>query len=90
MVAGLWPLRKLGEKVHGSESMKAAVKVLSKGGLAEAIAAEAELKKRDCSEVLDSLAAVVTKQVKSVGHMEMLYMVNLVVEELEERWRGRE
>merc|ERR1711941_205353 len=48
-------------------SMKAAGKVLSKGGLAEAIAAETELKKKDCMKILDSLAAVATKQVKSAG-----------------------
>merc|ERR1712031_76830 len=42
-------------------------KVLSKGGLAEAIAAETELKKKECMKVLDSLAAVATKQVKSAG-----------------------
>merc|ERR1712187_22107 len=49
------------------KSMKAAAKVLSKGGLAEAIAAETELKKKECTKVLDSLAAVATKQVKSAG-----------------------
>merc|ERR1712063_31828 len=37
------------------------------GGLAEAIAAETELKKKDVTAVLDSLAAVATKQVKSAG-----------------------
>merc|ERR1719356_1622339 len=49
------------------KSMKAAGKFLSKGGLAEAISTETELKKKDCMKVLDSLAAVATKQVKSVG-----------------------
>merc|ERR1712176_562603 len=49
------------------KSMKAAGKVLSKGGLAEAIATATELKKKDCTKVLDSLAAVATKQVKSAG-----------------------
>merc|ERR1719277_1663776 len=49
------------------KAMKASGKVLSKGGLAEALAAETELKKRDCMKVLDSLAAVATKQVKSAG-----------------------
>merc|ERR1712211_168033 len=42
-------------------------KVLSKGGLAEALATETELKKKDCMRVMDSLAAVATKQVKSAG-----------------------
>merc|ERR1711974_541966 len=48
-------------------AMKAAGKVLSKGGLAEAIATETELKKRDCMKVLDSLASVATQQVKKAG-----------------------
>merc|ERR1711948_185294 len=49
------------------KAMKASGKVLSKGGLAEAIATETELKKKDCMKVLDCLAAVATKQVKSAG-----------------------
>merc|ERR1711920_291252 len=49
------------------KAMKAAGKPLSKGGLADAIATETELKKKDCMKVLDSLAAVATTQVKSAG-----------------------
>merc|ERR1712232_1244154 len=49
------------------KAMKASGKVLSKGGLADAIATETELKKKDCMRVMDSLAAVATKQVKSAG-----------------------
>merc|ERR1712061_165091 len=49
------------------KSMKAAGKVLSKGGLAEAIATETEMKKKEVVSVLDSLASVATKQVKSAG-----------------------
>merc|ERR1712137_840873 len=49
------------------KAMGGAAKALSKGGLAEAIATETELKKKDCMKVLDSLAAVATKQVKSAG-----------------------
>merc|ERR1712160_191868 len=50
------------------KAMKAAAgKVLSKSGLAEAIAAGTELKKSDCSKILDSLAAVATQQVKRNG-----------------------
>merc|ERR1712060_488705 len=49
------------------KAMKASGKVMGKGGLAEAIATETELKKKDCMRVLDSLAAVATKQVKSAG-----------------------
>ena len=42
-------------------------KVLSKDGLAEVISTETELKKKDCMRVMDSLAALATKQVKSAG-----------------------
>merc|ERR1711957_32697 len=49
------------------KAMKAAGKALSKGGLAEAIAAETELKKKDCIKILDSLAAVATTEVKRTG-----------------------
>merc|ERR1712157_119937 len=49
------------------KAMKAGAKALSKGGLAEAIATQTELKKKDCMKVLDSLAAVAIKQVKSAG-----------------------
>merc|ERR1712146_720706 len=53
--------------MKGMKSMKAAGKVLSKGGLAEAIATETEMKKKEVTMVLDSLAAVATKQVKAAG-----------------------
>merc|ERR1712137_1473922 len=39
----------------------------SKGGPAEAIATETEMKKKEVTMVLDSLAAVATKQVKAAG-----------------------
>merc|ERR1711957_768051 len=54
-------------KVKAMKAMKAAGKALSKSGIAEAIAAQTELKKSDCSKVLDSLAAVATNQVKRNG-----------------------
>merc|ERR1712178_76485 len=49
------------------KAMKVSGKVLSKGGLADAIATETELKKKDCMRVMGSLAALATKQVKSAG-----------------------
>merc|ERR1712072_813397 len=51
------------------KAMKAmkAVKSMSKGGIADALAAESGLKKSQVSGVLDSLAAVATKEVKSNG-----------------------
>merc|ERR1712050_463661 len=57
----------MGKAMKGMKSMKAAGKVLSKGGLAEAIATETEMKKKEVTMVLDSLAAVATKQVKAAG-----------------------
>merc|ERR1711948_5988 len=47
------------------KGMKAAGPALSKGGLAEAIATETE--KKEVLQVLDSLAGVASKQVKSAG-----------------------
>merc|ERR1711879_748383 len=49
------------------KGMGVAGKALSKGGLADAIATETELKRKQVVQVLDSLAAVATKQVKSAG-----------------------
>ena len=46
------------------KSMKAAVKSLSKGGIAEAVASETELKKSEVTKVLNSLANVAAKEVK--------------------------
>merc|ERR1712000_299968 len=54
----------------GMKAMKAkrsAGKAMTKGGIAEALAAECELKKTVCSKVLDSLAAIATKEVKGTG-----------------------
>merc|ERR1719229_183081 len=42
-------------------------KVMSKGGLAEALATDNDLKKSQCSKILDTLAAIATKEVKSAG-----------------------
>merc|ERR1711957_332078 len=50
------------------KAMKGAgVRSLSKGGIADALAAATELKKSECSKVLDALADIGTKQVKSAG-----------------------
>merc|ERR1711924_7956 len=46
---------------------RTAGKPLSKGGIAEALAAASELKRSDCAKVIDALAEMATKQVKSVG-----------------------
>merc|ERR1711957_140525 len=47
--------------------MKAAAATLSKGGLADALASASDLKKSECSKVLDALAELGAKQVKGVG-----------------------
>merc|ERR1712127_396767 len=49
------------------KAMKQAAKSITKGALAEALAKATELKKSDCSKVLNSLAEVVTKEVKKTG-----------------------
>merc|ERR1712238_267107 len=51
------------------KAMKGSGKVLTKGGLAEALSAETEVKKSECMKVLSSLADVAAKQVKSAGKM---------------------
>eukprot|EP00972_Heterocapsa_arctica_P030826 4535663-Heterocapsa_arctica.AAC.1 len=43
----------------------AGAKVMTKGALAEALAADTELKKSECMKVLGALAGVAAKQVKS-------------------------
>merc|ERR1711975_60245 len=41
--------------------------VMTKGGLADAIATAHDLKKSEVSKILDTLASVATKEVKSAG-----------------------
>merc|ERR1711957_752186 len=40
---------------------------LSKGGIADALATASEMKKSDCSKIIDALAEMATTQVKTVG-----------------------
>jgi nucleoid DNA-binding protein len=49
------------------KTMKAAGKVMTKGALAEALASEHGLKKSQCVAIVDSLAAIATKEVKNTG-----------------------
>jgi len=46
---------------------KARVQTMSKGGLADQLAAGAGLKKSECSKILDSIAQIATTEVKKVG-----------------------
>uniref|UniRef100_A0A7S3WR62 DNA-binding protein n=1 Tax=Strombidinopsis acuminata TaxID=141414 RepID=A0A7S3WR62_9SPIT len=50
-----------------TKAMKVGAKAMTKSGLADALAAETEMKKSDCMEVINSLAGVATEQVKSAG-----------------------
>merc|ERR1719313_1224626 len=43
------------------------MKSLSKGGIADALAAKSGLKKGDCSKLLDDFAALATAEVKKTG-----------------------
>merc|ERR1712187_462320 len=49
------------------KTMKAGAKAMTKGGLAEALATETELKRTECMKIVNSLAGVATEQVKSAG-----------------------
>merc|ERR1712125_269756 len=51
----------------GMKAMKAGAKAMTKGGLAEALATETELKRSECMKIVNSLAGVATEQVKSAG-----------------------
>merc|ERR1719444_765730 len=46
---------------------RAAGKALSKGGIADALAQASEVKKSDCSKIIDALADMGAKQVKNGG-----------------------
>ena len=49
------------------KAMKAAGAVMTKGGLADAIATEHGMKKSECSKILESLATLATAEVKKAG-----------------------
>merc|ERR1711963_1031733 len=49
------------------KAMKAGAKPMTKGGLADALAGACEMKKSDCSRVVENLAEIATAQVKGVG-----------------------
>merc|ERR1712032_1249560 len=49
------------------KAMKVGQKPLSKGALTQALSDATEIKRKDCTHVLETLAEVATKQVKSVG-----------------------
>merc|ERR1712125_308208 len=51
----------------GMKAMKAGAKAMTKGGLAEALATETEIKRSECMKIVNSLAGIATEQVKSAG-----------------------
>merc|ERR1712151_1400088 len=50
-----------------SKSMKAGAKAMTKGALTKAIATEHGLKQKACSEVINSVVAIATNEVKKTG-----------------------
>merc|ERR1712072_963757 len=49
------------------KAMKAGAKPMSKSGLADALATATELKRKECMQIVDSLAGIGAAQVKSAG-----------------------
>ncbi|MFC4290771.1 HU family DNA-binding protein, partial [Neobacillus cucumis] len=52
---------------HGCLGAMKTAKAMTKGAIAEALATEFEMKKTACSKLIDSLAVIATKEVKSAG-----------------------
>merc|ERR1712159_44071 len=57
----------MGAPARKAPAMKAAAKVLTKGGIADAISAEHGLKRAQCTKILASLAAPGSAEVKKNG-----------------------
>merc|ERR1712217_529021 len=57
----------LPEMLPPMKAMKAGAKAMTKGALAAALAEEYSLKSSVCSQILDSIAAMAAKEVKSAG-----------------------
>ena len=51
------------------KAMKATKKAMTKTGLAEALASETELSKKDCAAVIESLATICAAEVKKTGKL---------------------
>merc|ERR1711981_206079 len=49
------------------KAMKGGAKPMTKGGLAEALATETEIKKSECMKIVNGLASIAAEQVKSAG-----------------------
>merc|ERR1712151_1311972 len=57
----------MGKQMAPMKAMKAGVKPLTKGGVAQALSDATEIKKKDCLNIVDKLVEVATKEVKSAG-----------------------
>merc|ERR1711972_678049 len=55
------------EMLPPMKAMKAGAKAMTKGAVAATLAEEHSLKKTVCSQLMNSLAAIATKEVKSAG-----------------------
>merc|ERR1712113_1194549 len=55
------------EQTGGAPAMKKPVLSMSKGAFSDTLAHQCELKKTECSKVLDILAGIATKEVKKNG-----------------------
>merc|ERR1712086_548997 len=60
---------KIGDQTMAKKAMKAmkGAKSMSKGGIADALATACEQKKSDMAKVLEALAELATKEIKSTG-----------------------
>merc|ERR1739845_212090 len=54
-------------KAMKAKAMKSTAKAMTKGGLAQELSKATEVKKQQCAKMLDTLADIGTKQVKSAG-----------------------
>merc|ERR1711979_112999 len=70
------------------KAMKGA-KAMTKGAIAEALATEFEMKKTACSKLIDSLAVIATKEVKSAGKFVIpgVCMIKTRVKPAQEGWQ---
>merc|ERR1711992_378937 len=57
----------MGKAMGAMKGMKAGAKLMSKGGLAQALSDATEIKRKECTNIVEKLAEIATKQVKSVG-----------------------
>merc|ERR1712151_993752 len=57
----------MGAPMKSMKAMKASAKAMTRGALANALATEHGLKQKACSDLLNSIAEIATKEVKKTG-----------------------